>query len=329
MYKKAFHPGDLSISSFLITGGAGFIGSHLVEYLVNHKARKILIVDNLSTGSLKNIESFISKDNVEFHEVDINNTEALTELCSRIDYCFHQAALGSVPRSLKDPLSTHNSNATGFLSILEACRKAKIKKLVYASSSSVYGDSLELPKVEDRIGKPKSPYAVTKLMDEQYASLYKRLYNLPIVGLRYFNIFGPRQNPKGPYAAAIPLFILEALNGGKPTVYGDGEQSRDFTFVENAVQANLKAVFEKGDAIGQVFNIACGERYSLNEVLKNIEEITSRSLNVHYLEKREGDIMDSHASIDKAKSYLDYEPEIKLKKGLSIAIEWYKENRDF
>ncbi len=328
MYDTAFHPGSLSEHSFLVTGGAGFIGSNLVEYLVRHEAGKIMVVDNLATGNLDNIRGFIEEGKIEFFETDINDFDKILELSSGIDYCLHQAALGSVPRSMKDPLSTHKANSTGFLSILDACRLNKVKKFVYASSSSVYGDSLELPKVEERTGNPKSPYAVTKVSNEQYASLYHKLYGMPVVGLRYFNIFGPKQNPKGPYAAAIPLFILEALNGGQPIVFGDGEQSRDFTFIENAVQGNMKAAFSSENANGQVFNIACGERYSLNEVLKQIEEITEVKLNIDYRDERPGDIRDSHAAIEKAKSILDYSPQVKLKEGLEKAVKWYRGNRE-
>lgn len=327
MYNKAFHSGNLSQHSFLVTGGAGFIGSHLVEYLVKYGAGRIVVVDDLSTGNLKNIEAYLDK--VTFRQADVNDITLMEKALEGIDFVLHQAALGSVPRSIKDPLSTHHSNATGFLSMLESSRKSGVKKVVYASSSSVYGDSPELPKVEERIGNPKSPYAITKLMDEKYAELYCKLHGLNIVGLRYFNIFGPRQNPNGPYAAAIPLFILEALSNGRPIVFGDGEQSRDFTFVENAVQANIKALFSTNDSSGQVFNIACGERYSLNEVISTIERITGRKLNTIYKAERGGDIRDSHASIAKAESLLNYHPVVKLEEGLRMTIDWYKKNHGF
>lgn len=326
MYETPFHKEDIGKMSFLVTGGAGFIGSHLVEYLVKHKAGKVFVVDNLSTGNLNNLEPYLSEKSIEFHEIDINDCHKITELAMKVDYVLHQAALGSVPRSIKDPLASHESNATGFLSVLEACRLGNVKRLVYASSSSVYGDSQELPKREELIGRPKSPYAVTKLMDEAYGELYSRLHSLSIVGLRYFNIFGPRQNPKGPYAAAIPLFILEAISNGRPKVFGDGEQSRDFTFVQNAVQANIKALFSEEEVSGEVFNVACGERYSLNTVLAEITGISNSELKADYLPERLGDIRNSHASIEKASKFFDYSPEVKLQQGLEITYNWYKEH---
>lgn len=329
MYDTAFHPGNLKDKTFVVTGGAGFIGSNLVSYLIQHDAGKVIVLDNLSTGYEQNIIEYSKLDNFEFHHCDINDFEFLHEIFSRADYVLHQAALGSVPRSLNDPLSTHASNATGFLSVLEAARKARIKRLIYASSSSVYGDSPYLPKVEDRIGNPKSPYAVTKLMDEAYAELYYRLYDMPVIGLRYFNIYGPRQNPEGPYAAAIPIFLLASLNGGRPVVYGDGEQSRDFTFVENAVQANIRAVFSDENTNGGIFNIACGDRYTLNEVLNIISEVSDRELDVQYKEERKGDIRDSHASIEKATKGLAYEVKVRLKEGIQKTWTWYKENPNY
>lgn len=325
MTSTSFHTEDLSKSTFLITGGAGFIGSHLVEYLVNNNAGRVVVVDNLSTGNIDNIYSFIHNSGVEFHQIDINDFEFLKEILSGVDFVLHQAALGSVPRSISEPLATHAANATGFLSVLEACRLCNVKRLVYASSSSVYGDSPELPKVEEKIGKPKSPYAVTKLMDEAYAKLYADMHGLSVTGLRYFNIFGPRQNPNGPYAAAIPLFIIESLKDGKPKVFGDGEQSRDFTYVENAVQANIKALFSENKVAGEVFNIACGERFSLNTILNFISEISSRKLDTSYEAERKGDIKDSHASIQKATELINYIPEVKLKEGLRITWKWYQE----
>lgn len=325
MTSTSFHTQDISESTFLITGGAGFIGSHLVEYLVNNNAGRVLVLDNLSTGNIDNISSFIKNNGVEFYQKDINDFEFLKEILIGVDYVLHQAALGSVPRSISDPLATHAANATGFLSVLEACRMCNVKRLVYASSSSVYGDSLELPKVENNIGKPKSPYAITKFMDEAYARLYADMHGLSVTGLRYFNIFGPRQNPNGPYAAAIPLFILESLNEGKPKVFGDGEQSRDFTYVENAVQANIKALFTENKVAGEVFNIACGERFSLNTILNFILEISDRKLDITYEAERKGDIKDSHASILKATNLLDYHPDVKLREGLEITWNWYRE----
>ena len=323
MYESAFHNQDLSTRSFLVTGGAGFIGSHIVEYLIKYNAGKVLVVDDLSTGNKDNIVAFLKEGSFEFHQFDINETEKMTEVLQGIDYVMHQAALGSVPRSIEFPLATHHSNATGFLSVLEACRKAGTKRLIYASSSSVYGDSEILPKEESVIGNPKSPYAISKLMDEYYAQLYGRLHQMEIIGLRYFNIFGPRQNPEGPYAAAIPLFILAALNGERPRVFGDGNQTRDFTFVENAVQANIKALFADSEAVNKVFNIACGGQFSLNELLASIGHLHGQALNPEYLEKRTGDILHSNATIELASEHLDYHPFIQLEEGLKKTMEWY------
>lgn len=329
MYEKPFHREDISQSTFLVTGGAGFIGSHIVEYLINQKAGKVIVIDDLSTGFKGNLEPYQEASNFEFHQRNINDTDFLKDAMSEVDYVLHQAALGSVPRSINDPLPTHASNATGFLSILEAIRASNVRRVVFASSSSVYGDSPYLPKHEEKIGNPKSPYAITKLMDEFYAELYHRIHDTPIVGLRYFNIFGPRQNPKGPYAAAIPLFILESMNERKPVVFGDGEQSRDFTFIENAVQANIKALFAPREANGRVFNIACGERYTLNEVLKLIEGASGKALDVQYKDERPGDIRDSHASIDRAKDVLAYEVMVRLEEGIDRTWKWYSGNRDY
>lgn len=326
MYESSHHPASLEKTSFLITGAAGFIGSHLAEYLVKYNAGKIILVDNLSTGNKTNIEPFLKSGNVTFHEKDVNDTEFMARITEGVDFVLHQAALGSVPRSIKDPLSTHAANATGFISVLEACRRSKVRKLIYASSSSVYGDSEELPKVEGRTGRVKSPYAITKVSNELYAGLYARMHGMSVVGLRYFNIFGPRQNPSGPYAAAIPLFMLEALKGGNPVVYGDGEQSRDFTFVENAVQANIRALYAGENISGSVFNIACGERYTLNQVLDLLGKLSGKKLEARYEKERAGDIRDSHASIELATKKLGYKPEIKLEEGLKLTLDWYARN---
>lgn len=309
--------------NFLITGGAGFIGSHIADYLLNNGASQVTVLDNLSTGSQSNILHLKENHRFQFVNGDINDLSVLEELCSRVDFVVHQAALGSVPRSIREPLATHHSNATGFLSVLEACRKTNVKRLVFASSSSVYGDSEELPKKEDRIGFPKSPYAITKLMDEYYAGLYAKMHQLEVIGLRYFNIFGPRQNPNGPYAAAIPLFILSALKGESPIVFGDGEQSRDFTFVMNAVQANVCAMLSESDTTGEVYNIACGREYTLNQVIEIISENLDVRLEPVYRETRVGDIKHSLASIDKARR-IGFEPDVELREGLDQTIAWYK-----
>jgi UDP-N-acetylglucosamine 4-epimerase len=326
LYSTAFHTIDISTKKFLITGGAGFIGSHLTEYLMTHGAGSVVVIDNLVTGQKENIGSYMSSPSFKFVHDDINDHELMISLCRDSDYVLHQAALGSVPRSIKNPLDSHLANATGFLSVLEACRIAGVKRLVYASSSSVYGDSQELPKKEENLGLPKSPYAVTKLMDEQYAQLYSRLHGMDITGLRYFNIFGPRQNPNGPYAAAIPLFIIAALKGESPKIFGDGEQTRDFTFVVNAVKANILALFAEPETCGKAYNVACGKQYSLNNVLDKISEIGGLKIKAMYLDERGGDIKHSKADISLIQRLLNFTPDIQLEEGLGFSMEWYKKN---
>ena len=326
MYSRAFHTGDLSKKRFLITGGAGFIGSHLAEYLMTHGAGKVMVIDNLVTGSRQNVESYITNPAFEFIQGDINDGELMIELCRNSDYVLHQAALGSVPRSIENPLDSHHANATGFLSVLEACRISGIKRLVYASSSSVYGDSAELPKKEEKLGSPKSPYAITKLMDEQYAELYSKLHRMEITGLRYFNIFGPKQNPNGPYAAAIPIFIIAALKGVSPQIFGDGEQTRDFTFVANAIKANMLALFSRPETCGRAYNVACGKQYSLNYVLDKISETVGTKIKASYLSEREGDIRHSNADISLIGKGMGFKPDIQLEEGLEFSVEWYKRN---
>ena len=326
MYSEAFHTIDISTKKFLITGGAGFIGSHLTEYLMTHGAGKVVVLDNLVTGSERNIESYKDSPSFNFVLGDINDHELMLSLCRDSHYVLHQAALGSVPRSIENPLDSHQANATGFLSVLEACRVSGVKRLVYASSSSVYGDSAELPKKEENLGSPKSPYAITKLMDEQYAQLYSRLHGMEITGLRYFNIFGPRQNPNGPYAAAIPLFIIAALNGESIKIFGDGEQTRDFTFVANAVKANMLALFANTETCGKAYNVACGKQYSLNNVLDKISEINGVSIKATYLNEREGDIKHSKADISMIHRAMNFTPDIELEEGLRFSVEWYKKN---
>src|ERR1700744_6349289 len=263
MYEHKYHNDDISKYSFLITGGAGFIGSNLVEYLLKHGAGKVRVLDNLSTGYYSNIERFIANPAFEFFEGDIRNLEACKNAVKGMNFVSHQAALGSVPRSINDPITTNEVNISGFLNMLVAARDAKVKRFVYAASSSTYGDHPGLPKVEDKIGNPLSPYAITKYVNELYATVFSTTYDFHTVGLRYFNVFGPYQNLHGPYAAVIPLFIEAALKGEAPSINGDGETSRDFTFVDNAVQANIKALLNSNIDKHEVINIAVGQRTTL------------------------------------------------------------------
>jgi UDP-N-acetylglucosamine/UDP-N-acetylgalactosamine 4-epimerase len=329
MTAKAFHSGSLSNFSFLVTGGAGFIGSHITEYLLLHKAKKVVVMDNLATGLSENIKPFLDNPNFLFIEGDITNPVDCKKACEGIDYISHQAALGSVPRSIEFPLQTHNTNSTGFMNMLVAAKEAGVKRIVYASSSSVYGDSPDLPKKEEKIGSPLSPYAVTKLNNEQNAAVFSRVYQIEIIGLRYFNIFGPRQNPEGGYAAAIPLFINAMIKNEPVYINGDGEQTRDFTFVQNAVQANIKSFFtNEPDAIGQNYNIAVGERISLKELVTILKQNASSDSAVIHRSERKGDIKDSLADISKAKKFLGYEPYVKMEEGLKLTLDWFKTNME-
>lgn len=320
MYQKDYHHIDLGGFNFLVTGGAGFIGSHIVEYLVKKGAGLVRVLDNCSTGSPENLAAFRDIPSFEMIDGDIRDFNTCTKAMSGIDFVLHQAALGSVPRSINDPINTNDVNVSGFLNILVAARDAGVKRMVYAASSSTYGDNPGLPKVEDKIGNPLSPYAVSKYINELYASVFSRTYHFHSIGLRYFNVFGPRQNPKGPYAAVIPLFIKAALDHKPPLINGDGETSRDFTFVENVVQANIKALFAEIDR-HEVVNIACGDMTSLNELWRMISAKLSVSIPAEHGPQRTGDIKHSLASIEKAGKLLGYSPEISMKEGLKITIE--------
>jgi UDP-N-acetylglucosamine 4-epimerase len=325
MYAQKFHSEDISNQSFLVTGGAGFIGSNIVEYLLKHGAGKVRVLDNFSEGLLENVDMFLSYRNYEFVEGSITDFDSCLKNCEGMDYVLHQAALGSVPRSIKNPVATNEANVTGFLNMLTAAKDSGVKRFVYASSSSVYGDSPDLPKKEERIGKPLSPYAVSKVVDELYADVFARTYKMQIIGLRYFNIFGPRQKPDGPYAAAIPLFMDALLNDKSPFINGEGEQTRDFTFVENAVQANIRALFTKVEgATGQVYNVAVAERISINLLFNTLKKLMASEINPTYREEREGDIRNSLADISKAQKFLGYEPTVKVEKGLEITFNWFK-----
>lgn len=327
MYNHPFHTLDISKYTFLVTGGAGFIGSNIVEYLLKYKAGKVRVLDNLATGFEQNISPFFDQTNFEFINGDICNSADCKKAMDGVDYVFHQAALGSVPRSIENPIATNNANVNGFLNVLIAARDAGVKRLVYASSSSVYGDSQALPKVEDTIGKPLSPYAVSKLVNEQYADIFAKTYGMEIVGLRYFNIFGPKQNPKGAYAAAIPLFMDALMKNKSPYINGDGEQTRDFTFVENAVQANVKAMFATDKSVSpEVFNIAVGERVSVKQLYEILRKIAQSDLQPTHRAERAGDVRNSLADISKAINKLDFKPTVKCEEGLTITFDWFKNN---
>ncbi|RYF86926.1 MAG: SDR family oxidoreductase [Chitinophagaceae bacterium] len=315
----------------LITGGAGFIGSNLVDHLLKKQDVELVrVLDNLATGSLKNIEEFQSHPKFEFIEGDIRSYETCLKACKDVQAISHQAALGSVPRSINDPLTSNDVNITGTLNIFTAAKEEGIKRIVYAASSSTYGDHPGLPKVEDKIGNPLSPYAVTKYVNELYARVYANLYGLELIGLRYFNIFGPKQNPAGPYAAVIPLFVKAVLNNEPPVINGDGEHSRDFTFVANAVLANELALFTQNiEAVNQVYNIACGEQTSLNELFTEIKGIAGSDLAPIYGPERKGDVKHSLADITKAKTLLGYQPAITIKEGMKPTFEWYRQHHHF
>jgi UDP-N-acetylglucosamine 4-epimerase len=309
----------------LITGGAGFIGSNLAEALLkDERVNFVRVLDNLSTGFLHNLESFQSHQSLEFMKGDIRDYETCLRACEGIDAITHQAALGSVPRSINDPLTTNNVNITGTLNVFTAAKEKKIKRIVYAASSSTYGDHPGLPKVEDKIGRPLSPYAVTKYVNELYARVYADLYELELVGLRYFNIFGPRQNPNGAYAAVIPLFMNAVVNGEPPTINGDGNHSRDFTFVSNAVQANSKALFtDNKAALNQVYNIACGEQTTLNQLFDSIKQAANSDLQPLFGPERTGDVKHSLADISKAKNLLNFSPDVLINQGLKLTYDWF------
>ena len=326
MYETKYHNEEITDKSFLITGGAGFIGSNLVEYLLKYNAGKVRVLDNFSTGSHQNLEHFRNNQAFELLEGDIRNFEDCRKAVADIDYVAHQAALGSVPRSINDPITTNEVNVTGFLNMLVAARDAAVKNFVYAASSSTYGDHPGLPKVEDKIGNPLSPYAVTKYVNELYASVFSKTYDVHTIGLRYFNVFGPRQNPKGPYAAVIPLFIQAAIEGRAPIINGDGKTSRDFTFVENAVQANIKAMLKIDLTKESIVNVAYGERTTLNELWEKIADQTGLSLKPEYREERKGDVKHSLANIDKATALFGYTPQISVLDGIAITLDWYKKN---
>ena len=321
-YQNVCFPKD---SIFLVTGGPGFIGSNLCEAILNLGYR-VRCLDDLSTGKVENIDLFKANPNYTFIEGDIKNLETCMNACIEVDYVLHQAAWGSVPRSIEMPLFYCMNNIVGTLNMLEAARQNGVKKFVYASSSSVYGDEPVLPKREGKEGNLLSPYAVSKRADEEWAKQYTRHYGLDTYGLRYFNVFGRRQDPNGAYAAVIPKFIKQLLNGESPTINGDGKQSRDFTYIENVIEANLKACMAGKEAAGQSFNIAYGGREYLNDIYKGLAEALKVSIEPVYGPDRAGDIKHSNADISKAKKLLRYAPDWSFERGINAAIEWYKEN---
>lgn len=321
-----YHEGELSDKKFLVTGGAGFIGSNIVEYLMQFGAKKVRVLDNFETGHIENLTPFLNQSNFELIEGDIRDPAICQKALEDINFVSHQAALGSVPRSINDPIATNATNISGFLNMLVAAKDAKIKHFVYAASSSTYGDHPTLPKVEHEIGNPLSPYAVTKYVNELYASVFSKIYGMHTIGFRYFNVFGPRQDPKGPYAAVIPIFVDCALNNKQAYINGDGLTSRDFTFVANAVQANVKGMLSVTPEKNEIVNIAYGQRTTLNELWEGIAEMAKSSARPEYREERLGDVKHSLASIDRASQLLDYQPEYSVKEGLDITVKWYKEN---
>lgn len=326
MSNKVFHSTDLSKHTFVVTGGAGFIGSHLTEYLLNNNAKKVFVLDDLSTGTEENLKLFAKHKDFEFVKGSICDLVVCEKVFKQAEYVLHQAALCSVPRSIANPVATHDVNVSGFLNVLMAAKNTGVKRVVYASSSSVYGDSKTLPKRETDQVSPLSPYAVSKLSNELYASVFTRNYGMSLVGLRYFNIFGPRQNPNGPYAAAIPIFITALMEGRSPNIYGDGNQTRDFTFVENVQQANIKALFADDKVNGQVFNIAAGGRTTVNELYNILATLAASIIKPSYQPSRKGDVKDSNASVEKAKEYFGYAPEVNFSEGIETTWKWYKEN---
>lgn len=322
----------LTQNTILITGGAGFIGSNLCEYFLG-LGYKIVCLDNFSTGHLRNLEESLKNPDFKLIEGDIRNIADCKLAADGVDYVLHQAALGSVPRSINDPITTNDVNVSGFLNMLVAARDAKVKRFIYAASSSTYGDSEGLPKVEDVIGKPLSPYAITKYVNELYAEIFSRTYGIETIGLRYFNVFGRKQDPNGAYAAVIPKFVMQLMKHESPIINGDGNYSRDFTYIDNVIQMNELAMkCQNLEAVNTVYNTAYGDRNTLNDLVKYLKEYLSEydpkiaEIKTVYGENRAGDIPHSLASIEKAKKMLGYAPEYSLQKGLKEAVSWYWDN---
>ena len=322
---------NFSKNRVLVTGGAGFIGSNLCEELLKTN-NKVICLDNFATGKKENLAAFINDVNFTLIEGDIRNLEDCLKATKDVDFVLHQAALGSVPRSIKDPITSNDVNVSGFLNMLVASRDNGVKRFVYAASSSTYGDSEALPKVEDNIGKPLSPYAITKYVNELYADIFSKTYGLETIGLRYFNVFGRKQDPNGAYAAVIPKFVSQLMNLESPTINGDGNYSRDFTYIDNVIQANLLSLVADKKAVNTVYNVAFGDRNTLNDLMNYLKEFLSeynpkiKDVDVVHGANRQGDIPHSHASVNKAKELLNYNPQFSLQKGLKEAVKWYWEN---
>ncbi|MBW1298758.1 SDR family oxidoreductase [Aquimarina litoralis] len=322
----------LSSSTVLVTGAAGFIGSNLCEALLE-RGSTVIGLDNFATGHKKNLSTLNENSNFTFIEGDIRNIDDCHKACKNVDYILHQAALGSVPRSINDPITSNDVNVGGFLNMLVAARDAGVKRFIYAASSSTYGDSKSLPKIEDNIGKPLSPYAITKYVNELYADNFKKTYDLDTVGLRYFNVFGRKQDPNGAYAAVIPKFVMQFMKHESPVINGDGSFSRDFTYIDNVIQMNLRAIVsDNQEALNNVYNTAFGERTTLNELVTLLKEYLSefdskiKDVEVKNGPERKGDVPHSLASVDKAKILLGYDPEFDMKSGLKEAVKWYWNN---
>jgi UDP-N-acetylglucosamine/UDP-N-acetylgalactosamine 4-epimerase len=323
---------NLSNKKILVTGGAGFIGANLCEALLE-KGNNVVCLDNFATGKKKILEHFIKDTNFTLIEGDIRKLEDCLKATKDVDYVLHQAALGSVPRSIKDPVTSNDVNVSGFLNMLIAARDNGVKRFVFAASSSTYGDSESMPKVEDIIGRPLSPYAITKYVNELYADIFSKTYGLETIGLRYFNVFGRKQDPYGAYAAVIPKFVSQLMKGVAPVINGDGNYSRDFTYIDNVIQANLLSLVTTNEkAINTIYNVAYGDRNTLNDLMGYLKEYLSEfdskisNVEVIYGPNRSGDIPHSHASVDKAKELLGYNPQFTLQKGLKVAVKWYWEN---
>lgn len=319
-----FHTKEITAYSFLVTGGAGFIGGHIAEYLLKHGAKKVRVLDNMVNGKQYNLDILQQYPNFEFIQGDIRDLATCQQACTGIDYISHQAALGSVPRSIKEPVYVNDVNVNGFVNMLKAAVDNKVKMFVYASSSSVYGDEPNLPKIESRVGNCLSPYALTKKINEQYAQVFADVYGLKTIGFRYFNVFGPRQDPDGDYAAVIPLFVKGLMQDTPVYINGDGEQTRDFTYVANAVQVNVKAMLtDNADAFNKVYNVAVGENFSVNYLFDLCKKQLKSSASPVYREPRAGDIKNSLADISLARQLLNYIPSVKFEDGLKETISFF------